>query len=328
MDIKAPDTSVCRISKSPRIPARSVARIHRGVKRAAYDTHTDEKEGNVTLRRAYKVLKRTQRARAKVSKNVARRTQNVYRGIDSSRASAPKGVNAKAALRHKAVTAASKRIAARKVAQKRLQKAALKQILPVKSIHLKVGIAIKKFLTAFKLAAPLGILIACVLVLLSCVSALTSCSGTTPSQNAPTASLDLNLVNDGTLSLSQQELLRATNLVGYQGSGRCAMWTNKVFQAVTGVHPACNACDYLTKFENTRDFEKLQVGMFIAVKSTPYTALSRQYGHVGIYIGAGKVMHNAERIRVDDLDTFFRTYGGWNGGKLWGWGWANNKPLV
>lgn len=146
-------------------------------------------------------------------------------------------------------------------------------------------------------------------------------------QNAE-AALNISSVYDRDLSVQQNQLLGVVKAIGWQGSGRCAMWTNKVFQAVTGVHPGCNARDYLTKFSNSRDFDQLQVGMFIAVKSTPYTALSRQYGHVGIYIGDGKVMHNSEKIRIDTLEGFFKFCGGWRGGSGWGWGWANNKPLV
>ncbi|MEG6529085.1 hypothetical protein V2P75_26150, partial [Bordetella bronchiseptica] len=56
----------------------------------------------------------------------------------------------------------------------------------------------------------------------------------------------------------------------------------------------------------TSDRSKPKVGMLVAVESSSSGSTAElTYGHVGIYIGDGKVMDNIGRIRVTTLDNWF-----------------------
>ena len=55
--------------------------------------------------------------------------------------------------------------------------------------------------------------------------------------------------------------------------------------------------------------DELKVGMIIAVPSWTGTSAGRVYGHVAIYIGDGKVMHNVGSIQTMSLDDWINTYG-------------------
>ncbi len=87
------------------------------------------------------------------------------------------------------------------------------------------------------------------------------------------------------------------------GEGLCAMWVSQVYQKAGLGYIGGNANDMYRNYTFTSDRKKLKVGMLVAVEScsTGGTA-GRIYGHVGIYIGDGKVMDNIGRIRVITLD--------------------------
>jgi cell wall-associated NlpC family hydrolase len=63
----------------------------------------------------------------------------------------------------------------------------------------------------------------------------------------------------------------------------------------------------------------LKPGMVIAVPSSSSgTAAGAQYGHVGIYIGNGQVMHNIGSIDTCSVQDWITTYGRYADV---GWGW-------
>lgn len=49
--------------------------------------------------------------------------------------------------------------------------------------------------------------------------------------------------------------------------------------------------------------------MMIAVPTHHATDMGKIYGHVGIYIGDGKVRHNIGQVVTDDLDKWISYYG-------------------
>lgn len=72
------------------------------------------------------------------------------------------------------------------------------------------------------------------------------------------------------------------------------------------------------------DFSKIQLGATVYGYAYKYTSPGARWGHVGIYIGDGKVAHNAGSknglgvIKISGLDDWITTYDGicwgWNGG--------------
>ncbi len=65
------------------------------------------------------------------------------------------------------------------------------------------------------------------------------------------------------------------------------------------------------------DWSKIQIG------ATVYGLSSNQYGHVGIYIGNGIVIHNLDGyIKTQSLESWVKSYKGMC------WGWENGKNLT
>lgn len=101
-------------------------------------------------------------------------------------------------------------------------------------------------------------------------------------------------------------------------SGYCQAWVADVYQAVTGsrgsAHCALCAAD---KWAVSDDWSKIQVG------ATVYGYASNPYGHVGIYIGNGKVIHNLSgTVKVQSLESWVKDFNGF------AWGWENGKILA
>lgn len=113
----------------------------------------------------------------------------------------------------------------------------------------------------------------------------------------------------------------ATNSESYgisAKSGYCQAWVADVYQAVTGsrgsAHCALCAADM---WAVSQDFSKIQVG------ATVYGYSSSQFGHVGIYIGNGKVIHNLSGIvKVQSLESWVKDFKGF------AWGWENGENLI
>ncbi len=100
-------------------------------------------------------------------------------------------------------------------------------------------------------------------------------------------------------------------------SGYCQAWVADVYQAVTGsrgsAHCALCAADM---WAVSSDWSKIQVG------ATVYGYASNPYGHVGIYIGNGKVIHNLSgTVKVQSLESWVKDFKGF------AWGWENGKEL-
>src|SRR3712207_5961907 len=87
------------------------------------------------------------------------------------------------------------------------------------------------------------------------------------------------------------------------GAGWCAMWVSQVYQNAGLGFIGGNACDMYRNYTFTSDRSKLKVGMLVAVESSSSgSTAGLTYGHVGIYIGDGKVIDNIGHIRVTTLE--------------------------
>lgn len=107
----------------------------------------------------------------------------------------------------------------------------------------------------------------------------------------------------------QKAIVDATTRVPSPGAGLCAMWVSQVYSAAGLGYPGGNANDMYWNYCTSSDRNQLKVGMLVAVPSWTGTSAGRIYGHVGIYIGDGKVISNKGWIETETLDSFIKTYG-------------------
>ena len=107
----------------------------------------------------------------------------------------------------------------------------------------------------------------------------------------------------------QKKIVNAAYITPSPGAGWCAMWVSQVYQNAGLGFIGGNACDMYRNYTFTSDRSKLKVGMLVAVESSSSgSSLGVTYGHVGIYIGDGKVMDNIGHIRVTTLDDWIATF--------------------
>lgn len=108
----------------------------------------------------------------------------------------------------------------------------------------------------------------------------------------------------------QRAIVDAAMRTPSPGSGLCAMWVSQVYQAAGLGYIGGNADDMYYAYCTSSDRSRLKVGMLIGTPSNPYTTASQLYGHVGIYIGDGKVMSNLSgSIKTQSLDDFIAVQG-------------------
>lgn len=107
----------------------------------------------------------------------------------------------------------------------------------------------------------------------------------------------------------QKKIVNAAYITPSPGAGWCAMWVSQVYQNAGLGYIGGNACDMYRNYAFTSDKSKLKVGMLVAVESSSSgSTAGLTYGHVGIYIGDGKVIDNIGRIRVTTLDDWIASF--------------------
>ena len=107
----------------------------------------------------------------------------------------------------------------------------------------------------------------------------------------------------------QKKIVNAAYITPSPGAGWCAMWVSQVYQNAGLGYIGGNACDMYRNYTFTSDRSKLKVGMLVAVESSSSgSSAGLTYGHVGIYIGDGKVIDNIGRIRATTLDDWIATF--------------------
>ena len=107
----------------------------------------------------------------------------------------------------------------------------------------------------------------------------------------------------------QKKIVNAAYITPSPGAGWCAMWVLQVYQNAGLGYIGGNACDMYRNYTFTSDKSKLKVGMLVAVESSSSGgSLGATYGHVGIYIGDGKVMDNIGHIRVTTIDDWIAAF--------------------
>lgn len=107
----------------------------------------------------------------------------------------------------------------------------------------------------------------------------------------------------------QKKIVDAAFITPSPGPGWCAMWVSQVYQNAGLGYIGGNANDMYRNYTFTSDRSKLKVGMLVAVESSSSgSTAGLTYGHVGIYIGDGKVIDNIGHIRVTTIDDWIATF--------------------
>lgn len=96
------------------------------------------------------------------------------------------------------------------------------------------------------------------------------------------------------------------------GVGYCSEWVTLVFRNLGFPKITADACDLYWKYCNvgncTSDQSILKPGMIVAVPQVHDNGWGETYGHVGIYIGNGQVMHNYRWKETWDLNRWLTKF--------------------
>lgn len=136
------------------------------------------------------------------------------------------------------------------------------------------------------------------------------------------------LPEDGTLSEAQKRVV-AHAQPGAHGGGdsRCLGWVDDVLVAagVGSVTRLPRAGDAYNAWCHSSDRSQLRPGMIIAVSTHTHSGPGMTAGHIGIYIGGGKVAHNIGTVEIWDLEKWINYYGTTVTPR---WGWHDNIDLT
>lgn len=117
----------------------------------------------------------------------------------------------------------------------------------------------------------------------------------------------------------QRRLVQSAEKTPWPGVGLCAGWVEDVYKNAGVCDVDGNACDLYDWYCTSSDLSELKVGMIIAVRTHTRTQAGSIWGHVGIYVGNGKVMHSVTSGVVSvPLDYWIEYYGTTYTPK-WGW---------
>ncbi len=111
---------------------------------------------------------------------------------------------------------------------------------------------------------------------------------------------------------AQRAIVDTAYNTAFSGDGLCATWVSMVFANAGQSYPSGNA----NSFQMSQESGGIKVGMAIAVAHSGSSYDSWNYGHIGIYIGDGKVMHNessrtgncSNGCTITALDQWLATY--------------------
>lgn len=127
-----------------------------------------------------------------------------------------------------------------------------------------------------------------------------------------------------TATAEQKAIADAAMRVPSPGPGLCATWVSQVYALAGWPYPGGNACDMYYAWCTSSDRSELKVGMAVATPVSPYGAAGLKYGHIGIYVGDGSVMHSITSsdgtgvVATDDIDDWIAEYGASPKGVRWG----------
>lgn len=89
-------------------------------------------------------------------------------------------------------------------------------------------------------------------------------------------------------------------------AGYCAAWVSGVYQAAGLGYPGGNAIDYWNRWKSSGSTSMNNIPIGAAVLSSGYGSDGARYGHIGIYIGDGKVANNIGYLSIVTVEEFAR----------------------
>ena len=107
----------------------------------------------------------------------------------------------------------------------------------------------------------------------------------------------------------QKKIVEAAHNTSSPGPNLCARWVSTVYRNAGLGYIGGNANDMYRKHTFTSDIADLKLGMIVAVESSSSgSRMGKIYGHVGIYIGDGKVMDSVGYKKISTLEEWIETY--------------------
>ena len=107
----------------------------------------------------------------------------------------------------------------------------------------------------------------------------------------------------------QKRIVEAAHNTSSPGPNLCARWVSTVYRNAGLGYIGGNANDMYRKHTFTSDIADLKLGMLVAVESSSSgSRMGKIYGHVGIYIGDGKVMDSVGYKKISTLEEWIETY--------------------
>ena len=108
----------------------------------------------------------------------------------------------------------------------------------------------------------------------------------------------------------QRRLVECACGTDAMGEGLCAAWVERAFSRLGLGYVSGDAREIYDGFCHLADTRDLLVGMVCAVARHPYGADGWDHGHVGLYVGDGRVMDCAGgRVRTVPLAPWLSAYG-------------------
>lgn len=127
-------------------------------------------------------------------------------------------------------------------------------------------------------------------------------------------------VDDGLTAAQREVALIASNSEAYgipADAGYCQAWATAVYRkAGFSVNPSPSAAAGAEEYLVSTDLDEIPVGAAV------YGRARTKYGHVGIYIGDGRVSHNIGSAVTEPLEDWIKHYDGF------GWGWVGGIDLT
>ena len=109
---------------------------------------------------------------------------------------------------------------------------------------------------------------------------------------------------------TQRAIADAATRTPSPGPSLCAAWVSNVYANAGLGRVGGNANDMYASWCHSSDRSELEVGMLVAVAPSDASGMGAIYGHVGIYVGDGMVMHcTNDTVYRCTLDEWVATYG-------------------
>ena len=124
----------------------------------------------------------------------------------------------------------------------------------------------------------------------------------------------------------QRNLVACAYATPSPGENRCAAWVEVVFGRLGICMVGGDALELYQSYCPLTDTADLKVGMIVAVPAHPFSLGARGFGHVGLYIGDGKLMDSvAGEVRTVPLELWLTAYGVMAEPR---WGWLGSIGLA